>query len=395
MADAAIAIAAELFLSLNGEHYVANIAGEAETENAEYTVVVADDIPDHGSAANFIAELGNLKSAETAPIVFNVAQTKAFIGDQIIQLRVKAGKTVAELPNEALYEIVILRWLAYKAHLINDGHVVADHHVRYNNCVASRATGDAAPQAALREAAPNSNMINACTGWMNGKKPFIGELVKAFSDIVCTMAFVFRQKGHHYQNGYDETYNRIWEKLGKSHLVLHSTWAQRVTFGLHAIMPDVLDTFWRFMSQGMLISPPLQLRIDIPAAGTAAGFALEVGWRDARAVYSEILDDHVTLFDELVAQNNVCRRFRWRHGINATFYGEDPTRLKVQQFTPMAATVVGIYKAIAADASLLASPSLAREASGSPLQMAIAGMAAKALQTHFINVLQGKDAGRT
>ena len=45
--------------------------------------------------------------------------------------------------------------------------------------------------------------------------------------------------------------------------------AQRVTVGLHCIMPDVLDAYWLFCVARSRIAAPLVLRSNVPCAGTA------------------------------------------------------------------------------------------------------------------------------
>ena len=70
-----------------------------------------------------------------------------------------------------------------------------------------------------------------------------------------------RQKGHYYLTGadYEDSYNRIWGKVSKSDMALFSTWSQRVTNGLHAVMPIVLDIYWTFMVSKGRIAAPLTL----------------------------------------------------------------------------------------------------------------------------------------
>lgn len=78
---------------------------------------------------------------------------------------------------------------------------------------------------------------------------------------------------------------RIWAKVDKANNPLHATWEHRSTIALHAIMPAVLDVYWSLCMAQSRIAPPLQLRFTVPAAGTAAIFALIVGWQDANNIY--------------------------------------------------------------------------------------------------------------
>ena len=65
------------------------------------------------------------------------------------------------------------------------------------------------------------------------------------------------------------------------------------------------------------IYAPLVLRIGVPAAGTAAPFALLVGWDDAKNAYGRIMQAGNVLYQALVALVDNCHQHRWRHGIRA------------------------------------------------------------------------------
>ena len=53
--------------------------------------------------------------------------------------------------------------------------------------------------------------------------------------LVCLLVYFFRSKGHHYVNRTDYVvYTRMWAKFSTEMVPLTSTWAERVTFGLHA-----------------------------------------------------------------------------------------------------------------------------------------------------------------
>ncbi len=70
------------------------------------------------------------------------------------------------------------------------------------------------------------------------------------------------------------------------------TWCQRVTISRRTIMPVILDLYWTTMVRKGRIAAPLALRYTVPAAGTAAIFALSVGWDDARSVYGITIRFH-------------------------------------------------------------------------------------------------------
>ncbi len=79
---------------------------------------------------------------------------------------------------------------------------------------------------------------------------------------------------------------------------------------------------------------------------------------------------------------------RWKHAINAKYYGEAGDRLDLTRFSALSATVVGVYEGAASDATLLGARSLQREARGSPLQKDVARTAAKYMKKNYVHVLQ-------
>lgn len=169
---------------------------------------------------------------------------------------------------------------------------------------------------------------------------------------------------------------------------LISSWCNIATIGLHAIIPCILDLYWRSQAAKSRISAPLSIRVNVAAAGTAAIFALCVGWEDARKVYSDLLYDQEAKFNELRAIVNACETHRWKHAINAKYYGETGNRLNLSRFSSLSATVVGVYQGAAPEATLLGALSLQREASGSPLQKDVAKAAAKYMKKNYVHVLQ-------
>lgn len=166
-----------------------------------------------------------------------------------------------------------------------------------------------------------------------------------------------------------------------------TTWVQRSTIALHAILPDVLDSYWRFSVHQGRVAAPLALRVGVPAAGTAAIFAFLVGWEDAQSVYGVLLRGHEETHARLEMMVEDAERHRWRNDINARYYGESPARFDLSPFSALAATIMGVYEAAAESATLLKSKSMLRESTSAPLQKDIAGLAARALRQAFVKQL--------
>lgn len=385
----AVVLAQEIVNLLNGANYYENEGGEVEVDRLDYRVIVSTTTPDNNLTDLFIADIADTASVVNAPIVFNAAQVNHFVTDQVQYLRQTAAIGPGDLPDEAIHELAVLRLLAYRNRLISSQLVNATHHVQYNNVHRSNPATNGSVTHTLANDGQRAVFVTAATTWLNNNQNKVDYLTHNFSNYVCLLAYMFRAKGHHYVTAgdYEESYTRLWAKISSQASPLTRSWAQKYTIGLHAIMPDVLDAFWLWSARLSRIAAPLVLRTGVPAAGTAAPFALLVGWDDAKNAYGRLMQTDDGLYQALVTLVDACRQHRWRHGINGRYYGEDATRLVLQQFTPMAATIAGVYESVAEGATLLDSKSLQREARGSPLQRDIAGLAARALRGAFIKEL--------
>lgn len=372
-----------------------NEAGEPEVNINSYHVIVETNTPGAHDNFLFCANPSAGTGQINPPIDINANAARSFLADQLVYIRETCAVPVANISDVSLYEVCLLRLLAYKHRLISPAINPHDYHVIYNDCKDSDATVQDSIIARVRAHPSYDAQRNAIAQWMNQNRPYVRLIINGFSNLVCTVAYVFRQKGHHYISGgdYAECYQRIWAKVDKSNAPLHATWETRSTIALHAIMPSVLDGYWSLCVNESRIAPPLQLRYNVPAAGTAAVFALVVGWQDAKNVYGILLNNSDEAYQRLQALHASCLIHRWRHGINARYYGEDPTRLDMSPYSSLAATVVGVYESAAENATLLQSKSLGREALSAPLQRDISSIAARAIKSIFVKGLTQKAIG--
>jgi len=391
----AVALEPDTLEELNGTIYLHNEAGEPEVNINSYHVIVEATTP--GADNNFLycANPSVGTGQLNAPINLTALEARTFLVDQFVYIREMCAIPVANINDVSLYEICLLRLLAYKHRLISPAINPHEYNVIYNDCKSSDVTVAGSLIARIRAHATYEAQRNALAQWMNHNRPYARMIINGFSNLVCTVAYVFRQKGHHYINGgdYAECYQRIWAKVDKANAPLHASWETRSTIALHAIMPSVLDGYWSLCVNESRIAPPLQLRYHVPAAGTAAVFALVVGWQDAKNVYGILLNNSDEAYQRLQTLHASCLINRWRHGINARYYGEDPTRLDMGPFSALAATVVGVYESAAENATLLQSKSLGREALSAPLQRDISSIAARAIKSIFVKGLTQKAIG--
>jgi len=388
----AVNLDAETFAELNGTIYLHNEAGEPELNVNTYHVIVDVALPGAQDATLYCANPMTGTGQQNPAKILTAAETQTFLADQFVYLRHICLIPAGVITDNALYEICLLRLLAYKHRLISPAINPQDFHVIYNDCKESDSQQAGSVLHRIRNHATYDADKNALSVWMNQNRPYVRRIINGLSNIVCTVAYVFRQKKHHFVNGgeYAESYQRIWSKVDKANNPLNATWEHRSTIALHAIMPAVLDGYWTLCALESRIAPPLQLRYTVPAAGTAAVFALIVGWQDANNVYGVLLNDADDAYQQLLTLHATCLAHRWRHGINARYYGADPTRLDMSPFSALAATVVGVYESAAENATLLQSKSLGREALSAPLQRDISQMAARAITAIFVKGLAQK-----
>lgn len=103
---------------------------------------------------------------------------------------------------------------------------------------------------------------DAAVAWMNANRPRVRVITTMLTNLVCTVPYVFRQKGHHYIDGtdYDDVYYKIWAKVIKDGAIFVSPWKHLATSATHAIMPCVLDQYWGLCVANGRVAAPLQLR---------------------------------------------------------------------------------------------------------------------------------------
>lgn len=121
------------------------------------------------------------------------------------------------IPDAAVCEIAYLRLLAYKSRLANGAIDRNAYFVRYNNVKVSDPAVPNTVAHVLENNADRDGFRTMVRDYSNGHMDDIKRLASSFSIIVCTIAFVFRQKGHHYITGPDdqEAYTRIWAKAAR------------------------------------------------------------------------------------------------------------------------------------------------------------------------------------
>lgn len=378
----------EVMAELNGAIYLHNEAGEPQLDVNTYLVIIAADFPGADEDDLFCEDPIRGEGEAIDKISFTNGETQAFFADNaaFIRLICKVGEN--QLSNNALCDLIMLKYLCYRHRLCCPNLNNAEFYVMYNDAKVYDPRNNQSVIGKLRADAAYDTMKNMCITYFNQNRNLVKCLTNQFTNLICTVAYVFRQLGHHYKSGgtYEDTYKRIWRKVTGTETVegASATWEQMSTIGVHSVMPCVLDAYWAYSRDTGKCAAPLNLRFTVPAAGTAAPFALYVGWNDARSIYGAVLHDNDEIYERLEALVKYLKTHRWAHGINAQYYNATTERIDMSPYQSMAATVEGVYEACAAEATLLKSKSMSREASGAPLQKDISRMSAKALRSVYI-----------
>jgi len=211
----------------------------------------------------------------------------------------------------------------------------------------------------------------ACIKWLQTVNDTFRAKTAQFANLVSLVAYGFRTRGHHYVPDMQKMYDDLWKKIGADRPDLEVGWDTIATVSTHAIPPALLDEFWVRLARGGKLHPTLTLRVDAPAAGTAAFRAIKAGWEDVAASLPKMKMAYKDKFEDLQRILQVLDTRRWAHSVNGTLYGETSERLPTAGVQQLAAVVVGAYRKLAADSSLSASESLKREANQSPILISV------------------------
>jgi hypothetical protein len=355
---------------LNGECFIAGAEGEVEEKVNKNVVVFPPGTPKAGP--NAIGE----------PVDFTVEQTNNFLVANVAS-SIGAGRT----PSDAT-KVAYVRYLAARNGLISPDYTAAAHNVRYNHAEdisaaeMARLRGLVVGQAAVEAAIRATITVD-----------FKRMARKSFTDVVCCIAYIFRVRGHHYRDDILDRYVSLWARCLKRESELPATWELLATDALHAIMPDILDEYWRTSAANAYCAGALIKRLDSAPAGVAGVLALKRGLTDVMMLFPGVADkvpDSFNYFQDVSRQVEVSR---WGGSINCRFYGVQRIRVDEGKIGALASVVMGIYDQLATDSKLRESPALKRLAETAPATGGAIGMAARRTVNHpKMNLLLASDS---
>jgi len=355
---------------LNGDLFVLGAEGEVEEELVNNTVLFLPGTP--AAPAN----------APGRPVVFTRDQATEFLVANALH-SVNHGRT-----DEEAARIAYIRYCAARYGLISPHFQAAANNVRYNDAhrmspaeeTAFRAdvAGAQAHTAAFVAALPEARRVT---------------MERIFTDMVCCVAFVFRVRGHHYKEDLRARYETLWQNCLHEADELPVSWERIATDALHAIMPNILDTFWRDSATNSRCAGALIKRVSSAPAGCAGLYALQRGLADVMMVFPGIIDrvpDAYADFQEIMGRLGTSR---WGGSINARFYNVARVRIDEGKIGALASVVMGIYEQMAPDSKLRDSPALKRLAQIAPATGGAIGLAARrTAQDERMNLLDTTQA---
>lgn len=341
---------------LNGECFIVGAEGEAEVRSNTNVVVFRE-----GMVVAQDATVGQVAGITDA-------DTQAFIYANIAYL-VGQGR-----PIEVAAKVAYVRFLAYRSGIISPDFTTASHHVRYNHSE-WRSVDEYNRLLAMFSGEGNVANRNAVTGALSVETRTI--IRKNFTDYVCCVAYIFRVRGHHYRDDFQDRYTTLWARCLKGPGDLVLDWEHIATDALHAIMPDVLDGFWQSAVENARCAGTLIKRFDSAPAGCAGVSALSRGLEDVVMLFPGVPERVPDAYEAYKGMMSTLKGSRWGGSVNARFYGVPRIRVDESKIGALASVVMGIYNQLASDSKLRDSPALKRLAEIAPATGGAIGVAAR------------------
>jgi hypothetical protein len=290
---------------------------------------------------------------------------------------------------EVAFRLAYVRLLIARRGLISPEFTLAAHYVRYNDAVYE--TDDEIKAIIADEEFPDElkvaddvKAVIARAFPAGYKKNFRTTL----TDRICIVAYMFRSRAHHYMDDFEARYNTLWQRCLHSPEDVIIPWKEFATAGVHAIMPIVLDAYWRDSCEKSRCAGALIKRFDCAPAGAAVIWAVKRGFQDVHVIFKgldRILSDEVR---NLSAQFDLLYNKRWEPSVNARYYGVQRIVVKEAEFSVMGAVIRGIYSSLAENSPLLQSKALERIALANPVTGSALGLiAARDVKSERLTIL--------
>jgi len=349
---------------LNGDLWVLGGAGEQELDTAAYHVLfIIDNTPlTNPEDRNY---RGGLAGWATRDV-------QRFLLVNYVHLREH------NIEHENATKLAYLRLMASTLKLISPTYDPADWDVKYNDARFVSWDGDYLQRTENLAANVNDDVKIAMEDYYLGLAPDTRREIRLqFTNMVCLMAYMFRIRGHHWLDDYEDRVEDLWMKClykPRSNMIPFDL---AFTVGLHAIIPKILDTFWLDSVKNNRCAGTLIKRVNAAPAGSAAIHAISQGIRDIKVAFPSLTDYLRDEVKELTAHLSRIESNRWIGSINAKYYGQTYELFDEHHVSVLAAAVKTIYENLAEDSPLKDSPAIKRVANQSPVTGKVVALAAQ------------------
>jgi len=337
---------------LNGECFIIGSQGEVETDNLYDTVVFAPNKP--------AAWTDDIKYAQVPDA--NKRQCQNWLHNCMIA-NIQFMLTLPEaIPDLTIAKIAYFRMLAIRENYIQAGDGPAEHNCRYS----------------LRRQLPDDWQAPDDTTQVNTILNMLTEvdrtaMRKDFLNAVCTVAYIFRIRAHHWADNIDIKYRDTWKKVTapdnrETPLV---DWKYFARNAIHAIYPDTLDRIWEDAVRTGKCRRPLALRWNSACAGMAGVKALRAGLDDLKGGMPRIAELLAPHEQALIEVERQMEGRRWAGSVNHNFYAQPAIHFEESKLGAAASYVLQSLEVLSAGAPLANSPALKRIANQAPITGAI------------------------
>lgn len=279
-----------------------------------------------------------------------------FMALNIIAVR-GADNTINE--REAV-AIALHRYYALRDGLVSPLFEPNTYFVKYTECVwASDVEVNAA--SAFLSNPVSQNFMTLMTDDLRKK------IRETFTDRICLLAFVFRVRGHHYMNSFEELYVRVWGKCRYDMSTLGLTFQQMMTASFHAIFPVILDNFWNAAVTDGRCNGALVKRFNSACAGAAGPYVVQQGIQDIEQIAPGVRKHLNVAISYLEALMPRLDQHRFAGSVNHRYYGVQRVMIDERKLGAAAAVVKAAIDGLASGAPLGQSAALTRIARYAPV----------------------------
>jgi hypothetical protein len=360
----------------NGECFIAGGSGEKEVLDNSRAVYYAVSIP-FSAQNNF--DGGNQVHRDHLDLFYRINYYASIEGRVEQPANGAIRVPSAEIAGEAR-KIAYIRTLCARTGMFDFTGSVIEHRVRYTNFVpfswdhmqawARNYFNDQTivitsleSARAMIDRVPN-NEVDA--NWRAG-------YMEKHYDAVCTVAYMFRVRGHHWLEDMDDRYKSLWRKCLYDEDTPGLDWQRIAHDALHAIFPDDLDSIWRDAVDNGICAGTLTRRYSSLPAGIAGVAALKAGVVDLQMIVPRALEVAKAGVQHLSDIDVVISRDRWAGSVNRRFYNAAEINVDEAKLSALASIILSGLENLAPNSPLRKSKALQRIANNAAMTGALVG----------------------